>query len=313
MPSISTRLAATTLSLLGVTALSLSSPVASAAGASAPPPSKSGASLPTIVIGSENFTEELVLGNLYNDVLQHAGFKTQLRSDLGARAYVDEALAHKALDLFPDYAGSLLAYLKPSETSKATQLSTDLPALRKALAAQGATALNPAPAIDTNVFVVTSATASKYHLKTVSELQPVASQMVFAGPPECPQYAYCLKGLKSLYHLKFKGFLSADESGPITLADLKAGKAQVAEFFSTDTSILGGGFVQLQDNKHLEPADHIIPVIRQSFDTPAVAKALNGLSAKLTTPALADLDTEAGNNHNPAGDASQWLKKVGLT
>ena len=312
MPLSRTRLAVTALSVLGATAFSLALPVPGA-GALQPRGEAKDASTSPIVIGSENFTEELVLGNLYNDVLQHAGFKTKLRSDLGTRAYVDEAMAHKAIDLFPDYAGSLLAYLKPGETSLATQLKTDLPALRKALAAQGATALNPATAIDTNVFVVTAATAKKYHLKTVSQLQPVASQMVFAGPPECPQYAYCLKGLKSLYHLHFKGFLSADESGPITLADLENGKAQVAEFFSTDTSILGGGFVQLEDNKHLEPADHIIPVIRKSSDVPGVAKALNALSAKLTTPALANLDKEATSNHNPAGDAAQWLKKVGLT
>jgi osmoprotectant transport system substrate-binding protein len=271
------------------------------------------ASVPTIVIGSENFTEEIVLGDLYNDVLRNAGFKTELRTDLGARAYVDEALAHKALDLFPDYAGSLLAYLKPSETDLATQLSTDLPALRKALAAQGATALQPAPAVDTNVFVVTRATAARYHLKTISDLRPVASKMVLAGPPECPQYAYCLKGLEQVYGLHFKGFASADESGPITLADLEDGRAQVAEFFSTDTAILQGSFVELRDNKHLEPADHIVPVIRKSFDTPAVAKVLNALSAKLSTQALAGLDTEAADNHNPAADASQWLRHEGLT
>ncbi|MCL6091343.1 MAG: ABC transporter substrate-binding protein [Actinobacteria bacterium] len=306
MPLFRTRLALTALSAFSVTAICL---VSSAGGAAAAQPrgGAKGASLPTITIGSENFTEELVLGNLYNDALEHAGFKTKLRSDLGARAYVDEAMAHKAIDLFPDYAGSLLAYLVPGETSLATRLSTDLPALRKALARQGATVLNPAPAIDTNVFVVTAATAKKYHLKTISDLQPVASKMVFAGPPECPQYAYCLKGLESLYHLHFKGFLSADESGPITLADLKN------KFFSTDTSILGSGFVRLADNKHLEPADHVIPVIRKSFDTKAVAKALNAVSAKLTTPALAGLDKEATDNHDPAADAAQWLKKVGLT
>ena len=275
-------------------------------------PRQPGASLPTIVIGSENFTEEIVLGNLYNDALEHAGFKTRLRPDLGTRAYVDGAMAHKAIDLFPDYAGSLLAYLKPKETTLATRLSTDLPALRKALAAQGATALDPAPAIDTNVFVVTKATANKYHLKTISDLKPVASHMVLAGPPECPQYAYCLKGLEGVYHLHFKGFVSADESGPITLADLKNGKAQVAEFFSTDTAILQGGFVELKDNRHLEPADHIIPVIRKPFDTPAVATALNKLSAKLTTTALANLDVQASNNHDPALDAAKWLKHVGL-
>ena len=310
MPRLRTNLAVlAALSLLSTASLPLALPAPAAAAAQ---PSHAGASLPTIVIGSENFTEEIVLGNLYNDVLEHAGFKTKLRSDLGTRAYVDGAMVHKAIDLFPDYAGSLLAYLKPKETALATRLSTDLPALRAALAAQGATALAPAPAIDTNVFVVTKATAAKFHLKTISALAPVASGMVLAGPPECPQYAYCLKGLEGIYHLHFKGFVSADESGPITLADLKDGKAQVAEFFSTDTAILQGGFVELKDNKHLEPADHIIPVIRKPFDTRAVAQALDQLSAKLTTTALANLDVEASNNHDPAADAAKWLSHEGL-
>lgn len=284
---------------------------ASPASATANGPQES--SLPTIVIGSENFTEEVILGNLYNDVLTHAGFKTHLRSDLGARAYVDEAMAHGALDLFPDYAGSLLAYLAPKEAPLATQLSTDLPALKKALAKQSATVLNPAPAIDTNVFVVTKATAAKYHLKTISDLQPVAKELTFGAPPECTDYQYCGLGLKNVYHLTFKSFVATDESGPIAVADLQNGKVQVVELFSTDSVIAKDGFVALQDNKHLEPADHIIPVIRKSFDTPGVANAINALSAKLSTTALANLDTEASDNHNPAGTAATWLKQVGLT
>ena len=306
MPAPRTRFAAA-LALAGAAVLpsAVAAPPAVAA-------TKAG-SLPTIVIGSENFTEEIVLGNLYSDVLQHAGFKTQLRSDLGARAYVDEALAHGALDLFPDYAGSLLAYLSPKQTPLATQLSTDLPALRKALAKQGATALNPAPAIDTNVFVVTKATATKYHLTTVSDLQPVAPQLVFGAPPECTDYAYCLVGLKKVYNLHFKSFVATDEAGPIAVADLQNGKVQVVELFSTDDAITQNGFVVLQDNKHLEPADHIIPIIRTSFDTSAVAGALDALSAKLTTAALTQLDAQATSSHDPATTASKWLAKVGLT
>jgi osmoprotectant transport system substrate-binding protein len=294
------------------TALTTSPAAATTAGATLQGAAREG-SLPTIVIGSENFPEEIVLGNLYNDVLRHAGFKTQLRADLGARAYVDEALAHKALDLFPDYAGSLLAYLRPKEAPLATQLSTDLPALKKALAAQGATVLAPAPAIDTNVFVVTKATAAKYHLKTISDLEPVAKELAFGAPPECPKYEYCLVGLEKVYHLHFKTFVPTDESGPIAVADLQNGKAQVVELFSTDSVISQDGFLVLQDDKHLEPADHVVPVIRKPFDTVRVAKALNTLSAKLTTAALARLDTQASENHNPAADAAAWLKRAGLT
>jgi osmoprotectant transport system substrate-binding protein len=305
---------------VAVAAIALAGAVCSAPAASAsqPPAIRSTAvhpasSLPTIVIGSENFTEEILLGNLYNDVLQHAGFKTTLRSNLGGRPIVEKALANKALDLFPDYAGSLLVFLKPHDIVQSGQLSTDVPALKSALAPVGATVLNPAPALDANVFVVTKATAAKYHLTTLSSLTAASSKLAFAAPPECSSYYFCLPGLEQVYKVHFKAVISADEAGPETIADLNNGKAQVAELFSTDSDIAKNGYVQLTDNKHLEPADHIIPVIRKSFDTPGVAKALNGLSAKLTLQQLLDLDNEASANHNPATDASKWLQTQGLT
>jgi osmoprotectant transport system substrate-binding protein len=265
------------------------------------------------VIGSENFTEEIILGNLYADVLQHAGYKTDLRSDLGGRPIVEKALAAKALDLFPDYAGSLLVFFKPNDQVQAGSLTTDLPALRAALAPIGATALNPAPALDANVFVVTKATAAKYHLSKLSQLTAVAPQLSFAAPPECSTYYYCLPGLEKVYDIHFKTVISADEAGPETIADLNNGKAQVAELFSTDSAIAQNGYVQLADNKNLEPADHIIPIIRKSFDTMGIAAALNALSAKLTTAQLLDLDNQASANHEPVTDAANWLKKQGLT
>jgi len=270
-------------------------------------------SSPTIVIGSTNFTEQVIVATLYSDVLQHAGFKTDLRANLGTRAEVEPALAHGALDLYPEYAGSLLAYLAPKDTALATQLSTDLPALKKILASQGATVLNPAPAVDVNVFAVTKKTASQYHLTTLSSLQAVAPKLVLGAPTECPTYAYCLIGLTKVYGIHFKSF-SGIESEPTLAAYLSAGRVQVAEFFSSDGTVLSNGFVQLQDNKHLQPADHLIPIIRKSVDTPAVSGALNKMDALLTTEELEHMNIDVNVDHqNPATVASNWLKSVGLT
>ena len=308
MPRPRTLLSAAALAVAGA----VCSTTAVSASASASALKQAASSTPTIVIGSENFTEEIILGNLYSDVLQHAGYKTNLRSDLGGRPIVEKALAAKALDLFPDYAGSLLVFLKPKDQVQAGSLTTDLPALRAALAPIGATALNPAGAIDANVFVVTKATAAKYHLSKLSQLTAVAPQLSFAAPPECSTYYYCLPGLEKVYDIHFKTVISADEAGPETIADLNNGKAEVAELFSTDSAIAQNGYVQLADNKNLEPADHIIPIIRRSFDTAGVAAALNALSAKLTTAKLLALDNQASANHEPATDAANWLKSVGL-
>ena len=269
--------------------------------------------LPTIVIGSTNFTEQVIVATLYSDVLQHAGFRTKLRANLGTRLEVEPALAHGALDLYPEYAGSLLVYLQPSDSAKATQLSTDLPALRAALARQGATVLAPAPAIDVNVFAVTKATAAKYHLNTLSSLAPVAPKLTFAAPTECPKYAYCLVGLEHVYGIHFKSFVGV-ESEPTTAAYLKFGRVQVAEFFSSDGTVLENGFVELTDNRHLQPADHLVPLIRKSVDTPAVAKVLNALSAKLTTEQLERLNIAVNDRHeNAAAVAAQWLRTQHLT
>jgi osmoprotectant transport system substrate-binding protein len=98
------------------------------------------------------------------------------------------------------------------------------------------------------------------------------------------------------------------------VADLKNGSVQVAELFSSDGNVLENGFVALTDNKHLQPADYLVPVIRKSVDTATVANALNHLSAKLTTPQLSELNIKVTDDHDdPAAVASQWLKSEHLT
>ncbi len=271
-------------------------------------------STPTVTIGSTNFYEQTIVANLYADVLQHAGVHTKLRTNLGTREAVEPAFAAGQLDLYPDYAGTLLLYFNTNDTQQATQTSTAIPLLKKELSAKGGTVLNPAPAIDTNVFAVTKATAHLYHLTTLSSLAHVASQLTLGAPPECPQRPTCELGLASVYGIHFKAFTSTDEAGPITVADLKNGTVQVAELFSSDGNVLENGFVQLTDDKHLQPADYLIPVIRKSVDTPAVSAALNALSAKLTTDQLTGMNIKVSVDHDdPAAVASSWLKKEHLT
>jgi osmoprotectant transport system substrate-binding protein len=284
-----------------------------AAACSSSPSTPSASSGPNVTIGSTNFSEQVIVANLYADVLKHAGAKVTLRANLGTREAVEPALAAGQLDLYPDYAGTLLLFLNASDTSAATQTSTAVPALKSLLASHGATVLNPAPALDTDVFAVTHATADKYHLTTLSSVAPVAGQLVLGGPPECPQRPLCLLGLQSTYGLHFKSFTSLDEAGPITVSALKSGEVQIAELFSSDGNIVQNNFVQLTDDKHLQAADFLIPVIRKSVATPAITSALNGLSAKLTTDQLAQLNIKVSVNHDdPATVAQQWLTQEHL-
>jgi osmoprotectant transport system substrate-binding protein len=270
---------------------------------------------PTIIIGSTNFEEQAIVANLYGDVLQKVGYPVKVEPSLGTRAVVVPALEKNQLDVEPDYAGTLLDYLNSGKVVPAgNNIATAVPALKAKLAKYKVTVLNPAPAIDTNVFAVTKVTADKDHLTTISSLAPYASKIVLGGPPECPTFAGCEPGLKSVYGLKFASFKSLDEAGPLSVAALKNGEVQVVELFSSDGNVVSNNFVALTDNKHLEPADHIIPVIRSSVDTPAVAKALNALSAKLTTAQISKLNllVTGPQKEAPAAVATAWLKSEGL-
>jgi osmoprotectant transport system substrate-binding protein len=279
----------------------------------APTASLASSSKPTIVIGATNFPEQAIVANAYADVLQHAGYPVQVKANLGTRSVVEPALAHGQLDIEPDYAGTLLLFLNSHATKAADQLSTAVPALKALLAGSGATVLNAAPAIDSNVFVVTKATAAKDHLTTVSSLKKYASKFIIGGPPECPTRPTCLLGLQSVYGLHFLSFKSLDEAGPVSVAALKQDQVQVVELFSSDGNVVQNGFVALTDDKHLQPADYVIPVIRKSVDTPQVAAALNKLSAKLTTAQLSKLNVEVNDqNLSPATVAQQWVKAQGL-
>jgi osmoprotectant transport system substrate-binding protein len=143
-------------------------------------------------------------------------------------------------------------------------------------------------------------------------LKKDAGKFVLGGPPECPTRPTCLLGLQKVYGLHFSSFKSLDEAGPISVAALKQDQVQVVELFSSDGNVVQNGFVALEDNKHLQPADYVIPVIRKSVDTPQVQAALNKLSAKLTTAQLSDLNVKVNGGASPASVAQSWITSEGL-
>ena len=119
----------------------------------------------------------------------------------------------------------------------------------------------------------------------------------------------CLVGLEDTYGLHFKSFTSLDDAGPVTVAALAGGEVQVAELYSSDGAIVEHHFVALTDDKHLLSADYVIPVIRRSVDTEAVAAALDGVSNKLTTDQLSELNVEVDVDHEaPGAVAHRWLQ-----
>jgi osmoprotectant transport system substrate-binding protein len=139
----------------------------------------------------------------------------------------------------------------------------------------------------------------------------IASTFVFGAPPDCATNKYCAIGLKDVYGIVFKQIKTTDFGGPITVRALKAGTVQVGELFST--SIYDPDFVALQDDKHLENADNIVPVIRKEAETPQINKVINSVSAKLTTNGMLALNKRADiAQQDPADIAKSFLQQNGL-
>src|SRR5581483_8651102 len=223
------------------------------------------------------------------------------------------------IDLYPEYMATLLAFVTKGAAG-APAASGDPAAtassLQSVLQPKGITTLNYAPAVDTNGYVVTKATADKYRATKLSDLAPAASQLVLGGPPECPERPFCQPGLRDTYGLNFKDFKPLDSGGPLTVAALDAGQIDVGVLFTTDAVIAARGFVLLADDKHLQLADNVVPLVRDEWlgRAPADFKTIvNGVSAQLTTEALTGLNKQVGiDRKEPRDAAAAWLKEKGL-
>ena len=237
----------------------------------------------TIVVGvSGAFTENQLVAEMYAEVLEHAGYPVQREFDLRSREVSQSALESGQIDLKPEYLSSLLLYIDRSgEHSNDPSVVAAQDA--GALASSGISVLTPSPAQDQNEFVANAETAQRFGLTTMSSLAPVANQLTLGAPPECPQRPFCLEGLRDTYGILFWDFVPLDAGGPQTVEALKNNDVQVALLFSTDPSIEANGFVPLQDDKHLQDAENITPVIRTAVLDNEVQRLLDGVSAALTT------------------------------
>jgi osmoprotectant transport system substrate-binding protein len=275
----------------------------------------SGGAKPTVIIGSTNFSEQLVLGELYAQTLEANGYTVTRKFNLGNREIVFPALQSGQIDMEADYLATLLAFL-----DKTAQGSTDPKAttatLQKALDPKSLTALDYAPAVDQNGFAVTRATADKYKLSKLSDLAPVASQLVLGGPAECPTRPFCALGLKNTYGITFKDFKPLDTGGPLTVAALEGGQIDVSLLFTTSAIIAVKGFVLLDDDKHLQLSDNVAPVVRNdllSKGGDSFKTLINSIAPKLTTAELTNMNKLVEvDKQDPKVVAKDWLKKQGI-
>ena len=266
----------------------------------------------TLIVGSTNFPEQLILANMYEDMLEARGVvEVETRLNLGSREIVFPALQSGEIEALPEYTGALLAHVTGGET-QARKPDDVLAQLRQNLP-EGIVALEPSPAQDKDALVVRPETAEKHNLTTVSDLADVAGELIVGGPPEMKTREAGLPGLKDIYGIEFQAFRSLDAGGPLTKNALKNGDIDVARMFTTQGAIDENGWVVLEDDKNHIPAQNLIPVIRSDSQTPEIEAVLNELSAALSTEALTKLNAKVGvDKMDPEAVAEAWLKAEGL-
>ena len=300
-------------------ALVLACAACTASGGRGPPGSASAgdAGPAVITVGSFDFPESVLLAYLYAGALSARGFPVRVLPDLGSRELVEPALMTGLVQLVPEYTGSALEFVSLGQAHATASVTATASALASWMAARGIVTARPAAAQDANAIVVTAATAARYQLRTISDLARAAPGLVFGGPPECPERPDCLPGLRRAYGLRFRAFAALDAGGPLTRQALESGDIGVALLFTTDPAIVAQHLVILADNRDLQSAENVVPVLRRATADrfgPRLLAALDAVSAHLSMAALMALDAQVElTGRDPRAVAGRWLRDRGLT
>lgn len=269
-----------------------------------------------ITVGSFDFPESVLLAHIYASALAAKGFPVRVLPDLGSRELVEPALMNGLLQLVPEYTGSASDFLSLGRLPPRSDAAATYRSLVRSAQRRGLVAAQPAPAQDANAVVVTAATAARYNLRSIADLVDVAPKLVFGGPPECPKRPQCLPGLERSYGLHFKAFAPTDAGGPLTRQALISGQIDVGLLFTTDPSIAAQGLVILTDNRALQPAENITPLVHR--DTVAryghrLLATLDAVSARLSTRTLRELNAHVQlAGMTPRSVADGWLRSESL-
>ncbi len=270
-----------------------------------------------ITVGSFEFAESELLAELYSQVLEGGGFTIRRAFNLGPREFVAPALARGLVDLVPEYAGTALQFVSLGRAQPAADPGATREALVKALkdTGVGVTALEPAHAQDANAFVVTRITAERLGLQRLSDLAVAGPSLTLGGPPECANRPLCALGLDRVYGARFKEVVALDTGGPLTLQALRAGAVDVALLFTTDPVVADQTLVQLVDDRTLQPAENVVPLVRTEVVDSGGARLVelvDSVSRNLTTEDLRGLNHQVAGGGAVPATAAAWLASKGL-
>ncbi|HET7466817.1 MAG TPA: ABC transporter substrate-binding protein [Candidatus Dormibacteraeota bacterium] len=289
-----------------ITVLAAAATLAAACGSSG----GGSASKGTITIGGFDFAESSVLSQLYGQALARDGYTVNYKLRLGNREVVAPALKAGQIDMYAGYSATELEYYNGKLGEASSDVTATTAKLNLRLQPLQLEALTPSAAVDQNAFAVPKAIAQKYNLTKLSDLAAVGSQLVLGGPAECPTRPFCQPGLEKTYGIHFKSFKALDADGPLTRAAFANGSIQVGLVFTTDSDLGKLGLVVLQDDKHLENADNVVPIIRTKVATDEVKTVLNRISANLTTEELITMNGQVELLHqDPDAVARAFLQQ----
>jgi osmoprotectant transport system substrate-binding protein len=263
-----------------------------------------------ITVGSFDFAESRLLAEVYSQALESARYPVHRAFSLGPREFVGPALSGGLLEVLPEYAGTAVQFFSLDDEGPSLDVAATHEALVRAVAGRSLEALTPAAAQDANAFVVTPEVAQRYGLHTLSDLASVAPQLRLGGPPECPRRPACLLGLQRVYGLRFGRFVPLDRSGPVSRQAVHDGDVDVVLLFTTDPAITQDSLVELVDDRHLQPAENVTPLVRTEVVDrwgPSLVTVLDDVSRRLTTEALREMNRYVASGEQPAAVAAAWL------
>ncbi|MEU6761959.1 ABC transporter substrate-binding protein [Streptomyces sp. NPDC046853] len=272
-----------------------------------------------LVVGSAGFTESDLLAQMYSLLLNKAGYESEILSVANRELY-EPALESGQIDVVPEYAATFADWLNAKKNGAdakpvgSPDLDATMKALRGLAAPRGLTVLDPGKAVDQNAFAVTASYAEQHRLKTLSDLGKSGQKVRLAAGDECVQRPYCEPGLKKVYGIDIT---SVDPKGVGTTQAKKAvqsGQDQMVLTTSTDATLDDFGLVLLKDDKKLQNADYIVPVVNRSrAGSKGVANALGRLNSVLTTADLASMNEQVDSwRRLPQDVARAYLEEKGL-
>lgn len=279
---------------------------------------RSNGSKGSLTVADAGFTESEVLANMYADVLSKAGYQTNVTSVSSSEIF-QSSLESGDVAVVPEYVATYADQLNRLENGAnapsvaSPDLQQSLAALKMLAAKRGLSVLEPSKAVDQNAFAVSKKFAAEHNLKTLSDLGRSGVPVKIAAGSECATRPFCAPGLEKVYGIKVTGI---DPLGVDTTQSKQAvaqGVDQMALVLTTDATVSDAGLVVLADDKHLQNADYVVPIVNSKKLTSTISQALNKVSATLTTDDLAALDKQVDQGQQkPADVAAGYLRAKGL-